>query len=141
MTNEQKKIIIAWATGNSQTEQYSFDETRYCGIIDGAQYVIDHPSDFNLASYDTFKKEPVAALLTNALLYCTPEQLIALRNALNERTGDKLFGREEVVKLVEAAYKEGFSQNGMPLGEWSDNLESNEENLSGWIEISLKNKS
>ena len=93
----------------------------------GAQYVVENPSDFSLACYDTFKKEPVAALLVNALKYCTPEQLIALRNALNERTGDKLFGREEVVILLGEFGREA-SERGVANGfdeqaatEWLDN--------------------
>ncbi len=93
MTDEQKKSILIAAAKDPQAIHTG-------SILFGAQHVIENPFDFNLVSCDAFKKEPVAALLTNALLHCTNEQLIALRNGLNERTGDKLFGREEVGKLL-----------------------------------------
>jgi hypothetical protein len=48
-----------------------------------------------------------------------------------------LFGREEVVALLEEAYIEGFNDNGMPLATWSDNLEQNENTVKKWIDNKL----
>lgn len=43
MLPEIEKNIKDWARDNAGTEAYTFDETRYCALIDGVHYAISHP--------------------------------------------------------------------------------------------------
>lgn len=43
------------------------------------------------------------------------------------------FAKEKVTELVTLAYKEGFSRNGRPLGEWGDHYNENEAELKEYI--------
>lgn len=36
LPKDKHDAIIKWASENAATEQYAFDETRYIGLIDGA---------------------------------------------------------------------------------------------------------
>lgn len=55
-------------------------------------------------------------------------------------TSDKpeLFTKEQVTQLIREAFIEGFRNNGVPLGEWSDNQEGNEEQLKDFINSKLQ---
>lgn len=50
----------------------------------------------------------------------------------------ELFTKEQVTQLIREAFIEGFRNNGVPLGEWSDNLEGNEEQLKEFINSKLQ---
>lgn len=127
MTQDHKQLIeLASVYFANKLKADNKHVTFYDIYEAGATHILDHPSDFNLVSTESFSKEPVTALLVNALKYCNPEQLIALRNALNERT-DKMFSREEVVGLL-GKFGYEASQRGVANGfdeqsanEWLDN--------------------
>jgi len=115
MTKEQlDKIKKALLDRDGLCHEPSISFTSY--------YILSHPTDFNLISTDTLK-EP--ALLVNGL---TPEQLIALRNAINEAAGDKLFGREEVVRML-ADYEHPS---------WRYTNEDDSRRASEWLDNHLK---
>ncbi len=99
LTQEQKQLIEQAAVSTAQFNYRTKMEAFVRGFNVGAEHVIIHSEDFGLFSQQGFLKEPVTFLLVNAMRL-PQDQVIALRDALIERTQGEMFSRERVIELI-----------------------------------------
>lgn len=88
MARGERKII----NGHELMYDFNFDETLF-------------PSEFNTTNNDTLResieKEPVAAMIINAMKYCDNEQRLQLIKALQERTeANEKLAIDEIIEEI-----------------------------------------